>query len=221
MENEIIELLEKKACTKQDVYRKTQSIFSDLQKLLKAKAISLSKEIANKDKCVKVLFSSKGRFEAQLRFSGDTLLFHMHSNVFDFPSEHAIHKTKYVKEDKLRSFCGVIHIYNFLSDSLKYNRMNDEGYLIARIFINKDSHFFVEGDKQLGFLFNDFVKQVINTDELERIINSAMIYSLNFDLQTPNINDVNVVSVHEILEMNTNQKIRTAKRLGYKFSFEK
>ena len=79
----------------------------------------------------------------------------------------------------------------------------------------------MEGDKQLGFLFNDFVKQVINTDELERIINSAMIYSLNFDLQTPNINDVNVVSVHEILEMNTNQKIRTAKRLGYKFSFEK
>jgi len=221
MENEIIELLEKKACTKQDVYRKTQSVFSDLQKLLKAKAISLSKEIANKDKCVKVLFSSKGRFEAQLRFSGDTLLFHMHSNVFDFPTGHAIHKTKYVKEDKLRSFCGVIHIYNFLSDSLKYNRMNDEGYLIARIFINKDSHFFVEGDKQLGFLFNDFVKQVINTDELERIINSAMIYSLNFDLQTPDINDVNVVSVHEILEMNTNQKIRTAKRLGYKFSFEK
>jgi len=221
MKNEIIELLEKKACTKQDVYRKTQSIFSDLQQLLKAKAISLSKEIANKDKCVKILFSSKGKFEAQLRFSGDTLLFHMHSNVFDFPAGHAIHKTKYVKEDKLRSFCGVIHIYNFLSDSLKYNRMNDEGYLIARIFINKDSHFFVEGDKQLGFLFNDFVKQVINIDELERIINSAMIYSLNFDLQTPNINDVNVVSVHEILEMNSNQKIRTAKRLGYKFSFEK
>ena len=73
----------------------------------------------------------------------------------------------------------------------------------------------------MGFLFNDFVNQVINTEELEKIINSAMIYSLNFDLQTPNINDVNVVSVHQILEMNTNQKIRTAKRLGYKFSFEK
>ena len=44
MEKEIIELLEQKACTKQDVYRKTQSIFADLQKLLKAKAISLSKK---------------------------------------------------------------------------------------------------------------------------------------------------------------------------------
>ena len=221
MENEIISLLEEKASTKQDVYRKTQSVFSDLQKLLKAKSISLTKKILDKDKSIKVLYSSKGKFEAQLKFSGDTLLFHMHSNVFDFPTEHVIHKTKYVKEDNLRTFCGVIHIYNFLSDSLKYNRMNDEGYLIARIFVNKDYHFFVEGDKQLGFLFNDFVKQVIDKHELEKIIESAMIYSLNFDLQVPNITDVNVVSVHQILQMNTSQKIRTAKRLGYKFSFEK
>ena len=221
MEKEIIDLLKQKACTKQDVYRRTQAVFADLQKLLKAKASNLTKKIASKDKCVKVLYSSKGKFESQLKFSGDTLVFHMHSNVFDFPSKHAIHKTKYVKEDKLRSFCGVIHVYNFLSDSLKYNRMNDEGFLIGRIFINKDFHFFVEGDKQLGFLFNDFVNQEINKDELDKIINSAMIYSLNFDLQTPNINDVNVVSVHQILEMNENQKIRTAKRLGYKFSFEK
>jgi|TARA_B100001142_G_scaffold254789_1_gene255865 hypothetical protein len=221
MENEIISLLEEKASTKQDVYRKTQSVFSDLQKLLKAKSISLTKKILDKDKSIKVLYSSKGKFEAQLKFSGDTLLFHMHSNVFDFPTEHVIHKTKYVKEDNLRTFCGVIHIYNFLSDSLKYNRMNDEGYLIARIFVNKDYHFFVEGDKQLGFLFNDFVKQVIDKHELEKIIESAMIYSLNFDLQVPNISDINVVSVHQILQMNTSQKIRTAKRLGYKFSFEK
>ena len=221
MEKEILNLLKQKSCTKQDVYRKTQAVFTDLQKLLKSKAERLSKQISQEDKCVKVLYSSKGKFEAQLKFSGDTLVFHMHSNIFDFPEGHAIHKTKYVKEDKLRSFCGVIHIYNFLSDSLKYNRMNDEGYLIARIFINKDAHFFVEGDKQLGFLFKDFVNQQINKDQLDKIINSAMIYALNFDLQVPNISDVNVVSVHQILEMNSNQKIRTAKRLGYKFSFEK
>jgi len=114
MENEIIDLLQKKACTKQAVYRKTQAVFLDLQKLLKAKASSLTKKIASKDKCVNVLYSSKGKFEAQLKFSGDTLVFHMHSNVFDFPSKHEIHKTKYVKEDKLRSFCGVISIISFL-----------------------------------------------------------------------------------------------------------
>ena len=48
-----------------------------------------------------------------------------------------------------------------------------------------------------------------------------MIYALNFDLQTPNFNDVREVSVYQIIDMNNNQKIKTAKRLGYKFSFER
>jgi len=221
MEKEIINLLLQKSKTKQVVYRTTQKIFTNFQKILQEKVKILFKEVTVVDKLVKVEYSSKGKFEAQIKFSGDTLLFHMHSNVFDFPTSHTIHKTKYVKEDELRSFCGVIHIYNFLSDSLKYNRMNDEGYLIARVFINKDSHFFVEGDKQLGFLFNDFINQEINDEQIKKIIDVAILYALDFDLQTPNINDVNVVSVHQIIEMSAQQKIKTAKRLGYKFSFEK
>jgi hypothetical protein len=220
MENEIIDLLQQKASTKQAIYRITQSVFSDFQKALNQKAKRIATAVATKDKCVEVKYSSKGKFEAQIKFSADTLLFHMHSNVFDFPSTHAIHKTKYVKEDKLRAFCGVIHVYNFLSDSLKYNRVNDIGFLIARIFINKDNHFFVEGDKQLGFLFNDFINQQIDTQQINKIIDLLMVYAINFDLQTPNFNDIKDVFVHQILDMNNNQKIKTAKRMGYKFSFE-
>ena len=214
----IVELLKTKASTKQEVFRKTKSVFVEFQQYLEVKSNIINSELADKD--VQVIYSSDGDFESKLKFSGDTLLFHMHSNVFDFPNSHPIHKTKYVKQDKLRSFCGVINIYNFLSDSFKYNRMNDAGYLIARVFINKDKHFFVEGDKQLGFLFNDFVNQQINTDQIDKIINETMVYALNFDLQTPNFNDVKVVSVHQILDMNNNQKLKTAKRMGYKFSFE-
>lgn len=214
----IVEILKTKASTKQEVFQKTKSVFAEFQQYLEAKSNIINNELADKD--VQVIYSSDGDFESKLKFSGDTLLFHMHSNVFDFPNSHSIHKTKYVKQDKLRSFCGVINIYNFLSDSFKYNRMNDAGYLIARVFINKDKHFFVEGDKQLGFLFNDFVNQQINTDQIDKIINETMVYALNFDLQTPNFNDVKVVSVHQILDMNNNQKLKTAKRMGYKFSFE-
>ena len=83
----------------------------------KSKRISAMKSL--KEKGVEVEYSSKGKFEAQIKFSGDTLLFHMHSNIFDFPSVHPLYKTKYVKEDKSRAFCGVINVYNFLSDSLK------------------------------------------------------------------------------------------------------
>ena len=217
-EDQIIELLKNKASAKQDVYGKTKEIFVDFQKNLKEKARIINAEIV--DRQVQVVYSSDGDFEAKLKFSADTLLFHMHSNIFEIPNSHSIRKTKYVKEDGLRSFCGVINVYNFLSDSLKYNRLNDAGYLIARVFVNKEKHFFVEGDKQLGFLFNDFVNQQINTDEIEKIINEAMIYALHFDLQTPNFNEVKVASVHEILDMNNNQKLKTAKRMGYKFSFE-
>jgi len=220
MEDEIIKLLKEKASNKQLVYRLTQSVFSDFQKTLKQKAARIHKTVASEDKNIEISYSSKGKFEAQIKFSGETLLFHMHSNVFDFPPSHSMHKTKYIKEDQLRSFCGVIHVYEFLSDSLKYNRVNDSGYLIARIFINKDKHFFVEGDNEIGFLFNNFINEEINIDQINKIIDVLMMYSLNFDLQTPNFNDVREVFIHQILDMSNNQKIRTAKRMGYKFSFE-
>ena len=217
-EEKIVSLLKEKACTKQKIYRITKNIFANFQDVLQEKANILNNEVQDQD--VEVSYEESGDFDAKLKFSGDTLLFHMHSNIFDFDSSHQIHKTSYVKEDKMRSFCGVINIYNFLSDSLKYNRLNDAGFLIARIFINKDNHFFVEGDKQLGFLFNDFVNQQIDEVQICKIIDTAMIYALNFDLQIPNFNDVKVVSLHQILDINNNHKIKTSKRLGFKFSSE-
>ena len=47
-----------------------------------------------------------------------------------------------------------------------------------------------------------------------------MVYTLNFDLFTPNFNDVRLISVHQIATMSMNQKIKTSKRLGFKFSHE-
>ena len=219
-QNLIIKLLKEKSATKQIIYRNTKNVFDNLVNALKEKEKSLSDILKSDTDKVELEFKSNGQFDAQLKFAGDTLLFHMHSNVFDFPPNHQVSNSKYVKEDNLRGFCGIINIYNFLSDSLKYNRLNDEGILIGRIFINKDNHFFVEGDKELGFLFDDFANQQMNSDMLDQIINVCMVYTLNFDLFTPNFNDVRLISVHQISTMSMNQKIKTSKRLGYKFSHE-
>ena len=217
-EERILNLLKNKAGTKQKVYRITKQVFGEIQEVLIDKATSLDAKISDED--FEISYQETGDFDAKLKFSGDTLLFHMHTNIFDFDPSHQIQNTLYVKEDKMRAFCGIINIYNFLSDSLKYNRLNDAGFLIARIFINKDRHFFVEGEEQLGFLFNDFVNQEINKEHIDNIVNSAMDYSLNFDLQTPNFNDVKVISIHQILDINNNHKIKTSKRLGFQFSNE-
>ena len=218
--NKIVELLKEKSATKQLIYRNTKEVFENLVISLKAKEKSLSKLLKKEENAVKLEFKSNGIFDVQLKFAGDTLLFHMHSNVFDFPPDHNIFKSKYVKKDNSRSFCGVINIYNFLSDSLKYNRLNDEGVLIGRVFINKEKKFFVEGDEDLGTLFKDFSKKEINAESIDEIINTCMIFTLNFDLCSPNFNDVRLVSVHNLLAMSMNQKIKTSKRLGYKLSHE-
>ena len=216
----ILELLKTKSSTKQEVFRNTKIVFQQLTTVLENKVNKLSSKISEEDEFIDLSFEQKGDFESHIMFSGDRLVFHMHSNVFDFPSTHSIHKTSYVKEDKLRSFCGVIHVYNFLNDSFKYNRLNDVGNLVARIFVNKDNHFFVEGEKELGFLFNDFINQELNNETLELIVDSAMIFALNFDLMTPNFKDINLVNVHQLLDMNSSNKLRTSKSLGFKFSFE-
>ena len=217
-EQNILKLLKEKSATKQKVYQITKNIFAKLQEILREKSIRLDESVS--DPTVNILYEESGDFDAKIKFSGDTLLFHMHTNIFEFRSSHKIHKTSYVKNDRMRSFCGIINIYNFLSDSLKYRRINDVGFMIARIFINKDSHFFVEGENELGFLFDDFVNQEINNDQIDKIINSAIEYSLNFDLQTPDFKEVKMVSVHEILEINNNHKLKTSKRMGFKFSNE-
>jgi hypothetical protein len=217
-EAEILKLLKEKSATKQLIYRNTKEVFDDLVVSLKSKEKSLTSLLKNEVENVELEFKSNGLFDVQLKFAGDTLLFHMHSNIFDFPPTHEIFKSKYINSDKTRSFCGVINIYNFLSDSLKYNRLNDEGVLIGRIFINKEKKFFVEGDEDLGSLFKEFSKKEINSESLEEIINACMIFTLNFDLCSPNFNDVRLVSVHHLLTMSMNQKIKTSKRLGYQLS---
>ena len=217
-EKEILDLLNKKSSLKQEVFKITKDIFADLQEILKEKAIKLDEGIT--DKNVSVSYEESGDFDAKLKFSGDTLLFNMHSNIFNFDQAHQVHQTTYVKENNSRSFCGVINIYNFLSDSLKYNRLNDTGLLIARLFINKDTHYFFEGDSKITSVSKNIFKKKLNKERLQDIVNVVMKYSLDFDLITPDINDVKVVSVNQILDVNNKHLIKTSKKMGYKLSHE-
>jgi len=218
---EIISSLQRKAYCKQQVFSYTEEYFEQLKQILSNLYKEYRAELDDKDvqKKVEIGFKSKSKFEAQFKFSGDTLVFHMHSNIFRFDDQHILWKNSYLKEDELRSYCGVINIYNFLSDSLKYNRENDAGYLIGRLFINKDKHFFLEGKKQLSFAHNQFDKEVLNEEKLRDVIEACIMYSLDFDLYSPNFERVQMVSVNQIIALGNNPKLRTEKRMGFEFNF--
>lgn len=202
---------------KQDVFQNTRDIFNELKASVKKIAKELRKEIKCIDERIIIEYREKGDHEAELKFAGDVLIFYMHTNVFGFDPSHHVHKTSYVQKDNLRSYCGMITVHNFLTDSFKYNRVNDVGYLIARIFINREKHFFVEGKRQLGFLYNDFVNAVIDKGSILSIIESTILYTLEFDLLTPPYNDVKEVSVKELLEATQNMMFKTGKRMGFTF----
>lgn len=217
----IIDKLSKKAATKQEVFRVSKSAFDSLKEVAKELSNDLENQISPIDKNVEVKFTDKGEFEIEIKFSGDTLIFHMHTNTFSFDKTHQIWNSKYVKEDKYRAYCGVINVYNFLSDSFKYHRENDLGFLLGRIFINKDQHFFTDGTNKMGFLYNDFEHSVLNKDILKSIIEELMLNAMDFELITPPFKDVQVVSVHQVMEMSKKMKLKTSKKLGYRFNSEK
>ena len=207
-----------KSTIKQQVYSHTAESFQILKKVLKQLETDYIKKLKDKipDNLLP-LYSEKGAFDVEFKVGEDVLLFSMHSNVFEFDNSHPINKIPYVQDDPLRSYCGMIMIYNFLADSFKYNRINDLGYMVARVFINKDKHFFVEGKRQTGELMKDFAVEAISPGILREIVETAIEYSVQFDLLVPPYEQVKIATVDQMREKISHSKISTGKRLGFGF----
>lgn len=216
----ILKLINERSVLKQDVYARTKSVFEDLKATLKEVIEEIKVRFGDTDERVQFYYKEKGEYEAEVKIAGDVLVFYMHTNVFQFDKSHSVWQTSYLRDNELNGYVGVINIYNFLADSLKYQRYNDFGYMIGRLFVNKDGHFMVQGKRQLGYLYNDFMNATITKDQLKSIVESSIIYTLGFDLYTPPYQAVQEVTLGEIEATNMHLRMATGKRLGFKFSFD-
>jgi hypothetical protein len=220
-QKELFQALRKKAGLKQEVYHKTLQVFGEFKKAAEQLPPLFHTRNPNPKFPVLFEFRDRGQFEFEMKFGGDILIFMMHTNIFEFSRDHEVMRTPYVKEDPRRSYCGIIQIFNFLNDSFRYNRVNDAGYMIGRIFINRELHYFIEGKREIGLLYNNFHTARINRESMTGIIRSAMLYTVNFDLLTPDFNNVKEVTVAEMQDNINRMMIRTGKRLGYKFQADR
>src|SRR5665811_158784 len=132
----IIGTLKEKSLIKQKVFDNTLESFCIVKDVLKNLAREVNTSLAGMDSRIRLEYTDRSNFDAQIKVAGDILLFSMHSNIFQFDREHPAWKTTYIQKNKYNAYSGIINIYNFLSDSFKYARLDDLGYLIARIFIN-------------------------------------------------------------------------------------
>ena len=208
-----------KSTVKQKVYANTLQTFKILKKVLK----SLEKEYIGmlKDQVshsAVPAFRERGPFEVEFEIGGDLLIFSMHSNVFEFDNKSPVLKSDYVEDDPLRSYCGMINIYNFLADSFKYHRNKDLGYLVARIFINKDNHFFVEGKRQTEENVKSFAVDTISPGVIRQIVETAIRYCIEFDLLVPPYEAVKLATVEQMQEKIIHSRMITGKRLGFSFN---
>ena len=213
----IFEGLQQKSSSKQAIFRNTQDAFDRLRAVSIELVGKLTERLATVDTTVVIEYRSINDFEFHIKFSGDLLIFVMHSNVITLPDEHELMRSRYVEEDFRRRFFGHIMAYNFMADSIKYNRLNDPGYLLGRVLINIDNHFYLEGVKQLDLNYSDMSKNLITEETLRLFTESAMIASVNNDLVAPDVDEIRKITVKQKLE---EQMVSTPQKVGFSFSFQ-
>lgn len=203
------------AVVKQDVFEHSYIIFEQLKHSSIIATNSLSEELKKVDKRIIVEFKDVNRNEFWLQAGGDLLIFSLHTNVFSFDRSHSLFNSNYVQEDNSRAYFCMIEVFNFLNDSVKYNRLRDIGEMVARIFINRENNFFIEGIGAIGSLYSDLPNQKFEAPIIEQIIESCITSSVNFDLWAPPYNDVRFLPLQAILDKNGNSPRTTSKRLGF------
>ncbi|MET4108244.1 hypothetical protein [Hymenobacter sp. UYP22] len=213
----IFEGLKQKSSAKQAIYRNTLATFDLLRKVSQELVVELSRRITPVDSTVVIEYRPINDMEFHIRFSGDLLVFVLHSNIVTFPDDYGPMDTKYVENDFRRRFFGHIMAYNFMADSIKYQRMNDPGYLVGRLLINIDNHYFLEGVQQLELPDNDMSDNPVTEDSLKLFVESAMIAAVNNDLIAPPLTDIQKISVKQKLE---NQQVSRGSKVGFSFYHE-
>ena len=215
--HQIFDGLKQKSTTKQAIFRNTQTAFDCLRLVSQELVVELSRKLTPLDSSVVIEYRSINEMEFHIKFSGDLLVFVMHSNIVTFPDDYGPMSSAYVGQDFRRRFFGHIMAYNFMADSIKYQRLNDPGYLVGRLLVNINGHYFLEGVQQLELPNNDMSDNLITPEAMRLFVESAMIAAVNNDLIAPPLPEIQKISVKQKLE---NQQVSRGSKVGFSFSHE-
>ncbi len=215
---QLLQTIIEKSNLSQRVYDNTYAVMTKLKEILHELAAELDEELEESlDERVRIEYRDRGKYEAHFTFGENMLIFSMHTDIFRFAPTDAVWRNDYVSGNPDNAACGIINVWNFLKDSFEHKRLGDEGYLVARIFVNHQMHYMVEGKDQGAFTREQFGNHHVDKDGLTDIIESAIDYALHFDLLVPPYESQKVVTAEQFNTKMENSKMRTGKLLGYDF----
>lgn len=219
---ELRRFVEERSVLKRDVFELGKLRFSELKQALSTDIERLAKDVLKKDARLEIKYHDRNEFECGCTVAGDYILFHLHTNVFRLDADNgkdAVYpQTEYLRENSDRTYCAVIHVYNFLADSFRYERNNDAGYLVTRIFINADNHFFTEGIVNAGFGYEKFTESKFEGDSIPKVLRSVIYEALNFEMIVPEYARVSEIALNDAVRSGGLTGYRTSKRMGFRLS---
>lgn len=216
----IVELLKTKSIHQKEVFECTKKQFIHLREKAAGIVEHLRASTTDFSQLVSIGFKEKGEYYFEISIADDLLVFFMQSNVFEFDKSHYLWQTQYARKNDGVLLVGQISVYNFLADSLKFKRENDIGYPIARIFVNRQSHFFADGKGRMAQKHADFSNQVLDPQKCAEIILDLILFCLDFDLYVPPFQQLPEISVAEVTKISDFMATTSGKKLGFKFNAE-
>jgi hypothetical protein len=177
----------------------TERLFFDLEKICGQLSYEINE--ANKEgNPVLVKVERTNGFEFIFRIGGDVLIFILQSNIVRLPDENYLSKSKYLKDDVSLRYFGQILIYNFLSDTIDLGRLDDPGYLIGRVLLNRENKFFLEGDRKIVYNFPELKENPVNPEKMRDFVEQLVVSALENDLLAPAFTDIMLITYQQKIE---------------------
>ncbi|MGY6744839.1 MAG: hypothetical protein ACXIUQ_19040 [Cecembia sp.] len=212
MINKILNKLQTTSKLKYNLFEQSEALFRQMEEI--CHTIAQEIHAANKDdKPVPLKVERINDFEFIFRIGGDVLIFILQSNIVRLSDDTYLSKTKYLKDDLSLRYFGQILIYNFLSDTLTYGRLEDPGYLISRILLNKENKFFIEGDRKIVYSFPDLKENPVSPEKMRDLIEKLVESALDNDLLAPAFQDLMLITYHQKLEHTSS--MGNPKKIGF------
>lgn len=213
---DLLKKIQEKNQLEEQVFDKVLDTFTQIESILEELVQQYTEMLQGTN--IAVEYKKVGKYDIHFRIGSDILVFSMHPNIFVFNKDNIIWQHSYMKNDVRNAYVGQVAIYNFLSDSFLFNHPDDLGYLIARIFVNREQHYVVEGKRQLSYHNSDISECIVSKEHLNNIIERAISYVTDFDILVPPYEAVKIASVAQMKYKAQENKLQTGKRLGFQFN---
>lgn len=210
-------LLESKSNAKQTAYKHIRTVFSMLSEESRSIVEELKRRAKPTDRDVTVEFHQLSPQEFHVKLAGDMLIFVMNTNIVTVEESHPILNEDYIRENEVNRYFGQIMIYNFMVESLKYHRHNDPGYLLARLMVNHENRFFIEGEKELES-YNKISPDPVSEEDLKKVVKIVLKMAIENDLVAPPFTEVKSITLNQ--KRDHTLELGGAEKIGFRMSYE-